>query len=178
MTSSWFFLSTLNYDARSTTQQINTPDFQTAHSLTAIFAEFRSNYSKVTKQILTLVCLCSYMSPVSRTLLDIPKSAILHILLWSTRTLRAARSRWIICGHITTAFSNLICNGCLQQQSRILTILQVMILCLLLPKFRVTLIIFNFKPSSFSVSRDQKKNVLSANKTRPIIAKSEFRIFV
>jgi hypothetical protein len=104
------------------------------------------------------------MSPVSRTLLDMPKSAILHILLWSTRTLRAARSRWIICGHITSVFSKLICNGCLQQQSRLLTILQVIIPCLLLLTFRATLIILNLRASFLSVPRDQKKNDLSAIK--------------
>ena len=78
------------------------------------------------------------MSPVSRTLLDMPKSAILHILLWSTRTLRAARSRWIICGHITSVFSKLNCNGCHQEQSRLPTILQVINPCLLLTTLTVT----------------------------------------
>lgn len=117
-------------------------------------------------QIPTFVCRCSYMSPVSRTLLDMPKSAILHILLWSTKTLRAARSRWIICGHITSIFSKLTCNGCLQKQSRLLTTMQVIVPCLLLPTIRATLLTLNLRASSLSVSRDHKQNVLSGNKTR------------
>ena len=127
-------------------------------------------------QIPTFVCRCSYMSPVSRTLLDMPKSAILHILLWSTRTLRAARSRWIICGHITSVFSKLNCNGCLQQQSGLLTILQVIIRCLLLTTLRDALSILNFTASSLTVSRYDKQNVFSENKTRTFLTKPDFRI--
>ena len=44
-----------------------------------------------------LPCLVSITSPSSFANLDIPKSAILHSLLWSTSTFLAARSRWMIC---------------------------------------------------------------------------------
>lgn len=44
-----------------------------------------------------LPCLVSITSPSSLANLDMPKSAILHSLLWSTRTFLAARSRWMIC---------------------------------------------------------------------------------
>lgn len=48
-----------------------------------------------------LPCLVSITSPSSLANLDMPKSAILHSLLWSTRTFLAARSRWMICAERT-----------------------------------------------------------------------------
>ena len=115
-----------------------------ANKLTDIlsFKQCTLTFSKGTVRILTFVCRCSYIFPVSRTLLDMPKSAILHILLWSTRTLRAARSRWIICGNILSMFSKLTFNGCLQRQARLLTVLQLTISCFLLLELGITLLKF------------------------------------
>lgn len=53
-----------------------------------------------------LPCLVSITSPSSLANLDMPKSAILHSLLWSTRTFLAARSRWMICAERTKSPMN------------------------------------------------------------------------